>query len=170
LIPISQAYPYLQHIIVAVSAVHYYHAIKQSSHHSPSIVRQALIDALHSRQEAIQALMVVLQRPRGDTAKEQSEQDALLATVLFFVNFSLIDSGKDGWKDHLTAAGRLLATQWLAPTAQTSATDDRPSSGPNLKFDDVPLAISGAISPSTFDLATKPETQMLRACRTILGE
>ncbi|KAI0875571.1 fungal-specific transcription factor domain-containing protein [Hypoxylon argillaceum] len=122
LIPMSRTYSYLQHIIVAVSAVHYYHAVRYAT--SNEIVQQsrvaqnALIDALRARQEAIRGLRAIIQERRSNNrhAESQADQDALLATVLFFVNFTLIDSGKDGWKDHLTAAGRLLSV-YAPPTA-----------------------------------------------------
>ncbi|KAI8631814.1 hypothetical protein F5Y19DRAFT_376712 [Xylariaceae sp. FL1651] len=120
LIPMSQAYSFLQNIIIAVSAVHYYHAIRYaSSNIAPHsrLARKTLIDALHARQEAIQELIAMIERRRSehDLAQSQAEQDALLATVLFFVNFALIDSGKDGWRNHLTAAGRLLSVYAPSP-------------------------------------------------------
>ena len=111
LIPMSQAYSYLQHIIIGVSAVHYYNAVRYATpEHSP-VAQRALIDALHARQIAIRELIALIEERRAGNrrAETQADQDALLATVLFFVNFTLIDSGRDGWKDHLTAAGRLLS-------------------------------------------------------------
>ncbi|KAI0102552.1 fungal-specific transcription factor domain-containing protein [Nemania sp. FL0031] len=121
LIPMSQTYSFLRHIIVANSALHYYHAIRNSA---PEVAERsratqnALINALRARQYAIRELRAIIQERRtGDReAESQMDQDALLATVLFFVNFTLIDSGKDGWKDHLTAAGRLLSV-YAPPTA-----------------------------------------------------
>lgn len=113
LIPLSQTYSYLQHIIIAVSAVHYYHAIKyatsKTAQHS-RVAQNALIDALRARHDAIRELRAIIQeRQTGQRdAESKSDQDAMLATILFFVNFTLIDSGK-GWKGHLTAAGRLLS-------------------------------------------------------------
>ncbi|KAJ2981963.1 hypothetical protein NUW58_g6554 [Xylaria curta] len=120
LIPMSQTYSYLQHIIIAASAVHYYHAISNSSTEEAGrslVAQNALVDALQARQVAIKELIAIIQERRsGDPRTEsQADQDALLATVLFFVNFTLIESGKDGWKDHLAAAGRLLSLH--APTS-----------------------------------------------------
>ncbi|TGJ85532.1 hypothetical protein E0Z10_g3282 [Xylaria hypoxylon] len=111
LIPMSQTYSYLQHIIIAVSAVHYYNSIRNAASERSHVAQSALIDALHARQVAVQELIAVVQERRAGNrhAESQADQDALLATVLFFVNFTLIDSGKDGWKTHLTAAGRLLS-------------------------------------------------------------
>ncbi|KAK5630224.1 hypothetical protein RRF57_005939 [Xylaria bambusicola] len=140
----SQAYSYLQHIIIGVSAVHYYNAIRYAtSEHSP-VAQNALIDALHARQIAIQDLIALIQERRVDNrhTETQADQDALLATVLFFVNFTLIDSGKDGWKDHLTVAGRLLSIHGLATM---------PFSLPQQHEQQLLL---NTLSPSTSDLAS----------------
>ncbi|RWA03536.1 hypothetical protein EKO27_g11571 [Xylaria grammica] len=111
LIPMSQRYSYLQHIIIAVSAVHYYNAIRNAAPMHSYVAQNALVDALHARQVAIRELIDVIQERCAGIrhAESQADQDALLATVLFFVNFTLIDSGKNGWKNHLAAAGRLLS-------------------------------------------------------------
>ncbi|KAI1130656.1 fungal-specific transcription factor domain-containing protein [Nemania abortiva] len=121
LIPMSQKYSFLRHIIVANSALHYYHAIRNGTPaiaESSRATQNALINALRARQNAIQELRAIIQERRADprSAENQTDQDALLATVLFFVNFTLIDSGKDGWRDHLTAAGKLLSV-YAPPTA-----------------------------------------------------
>ncbi|CAJ2508908.1 Uu.00g139340.m01.CDS01 [Anthostomella pinea] len=115
LIPMSQTQPFLQHIIIAVSAIHYSRAMNYESRLTSQcslVANSALIDALCARQKAIQELRGALERQRtlGEN-DDPAEKDALLATVLFFVNFALIDSGKDGWRDHLRAAGRLLSAQ-----------------------------------------------------------
>ncbi|KAH9905829.1 fungal-specific transcription factor domain-containing protein [Xylariomycetidae sp. FL2044] len=126
LVPRSQTHPFLQHIIIATSAVHYSHTMRHVS--SPGrplthIARQALVDALEARHRAIRELRRALGgggagAKAGGGGEEQQlvavvkdkdgDNDALLATVLFFVNFSLIDSGREGWRDHMRAAGRLL--------------------------------------------------------------
>lgn len=91
----------------------------------------------------------------------------MLATILFFVNFTLIDSGK-GWKDHLTAAARLLSvySPLTAPLFHTGEDNQ-------LQRD--------SISPSTPDPApfSPPETppaflegppQRLTACDYIASD
>ncbi|KAI0006744.1 fungal-specific transcription factor domain-containing protein [Xylariaceae sp. FL0662B] len=112
LIPMSQVYPFLQHIIVATSAIHYSNAIRRSHwDESPrAVVNNALIDALHARHRAIKSLQIVIERQTllGDVAGDPEEKDALLAAVLFFVNFSLLDSGKGGWRDHMKIVKELL--------------------------------------------------------------
>ncbi|KAI0514654.1 fungal-specific transcription factor domain-containing protein [Xylaria bambusicola] len=144
LIPMSQAYSYLQHIIIGVSAVHYYNAVRYAtSEHSP-VAQSALIDALHARQIAIRDLIALIQERRDSNrhAQTQADQDALLATVLFFVNFTLIDSGKDGWKDHLTVAGRLLSIH--GPATMPFALPEKDEHQSQLK----------PPSPSSLDLAS----------------
>ncbi|KAK7972925.1 fungal-specific transcription factor domain-containing protein [Apiospora saccharicola] len=113
LIPISGSYSFLRHIIVAASALHYYNAgCPSSSTRVQSLITGgALVDALRARQKAIKGLQEVLERHRLNPHDESlaHERDAVLATVLFFVNFALIDSGKGEWRAHMRAAGSLIA-------------------------------------------------------------
>ncbi|KAI0023966.1 hypothetical protein F4780DRAFT_686423 [Xylariomycetidae sp. FL0641] len=114
LIPMSQANPYLQDIIVAVSALHYCHAMRHASALTPgcrSVANSTFIDALRARQRAIRGVIDALKAQESGSKRTEVTHIALLATILFFVNFSLIDSGKDGWRSHLKAAGRLLIGQ-----------------------------------------------------------
>ncbi|KAI1359160.1 fungal-specific transcription factor domain-containing protein [Xylaria arbuscula] len=143
LIPMSQAYSYLHHIIIGVSAVHYYNAVRYATSERSPVAQTALIDALHARQIAIRELIALIEERRAGNRRgeTQADQDALLATVLFFVNFTLIDSGRDGWKDHLTAAGRLLSIHG-------------PSTPFSLLGEDEYQLQSNNPSPSTLDLAS----------------
>ncbi|KAK8024172.1 Acriflavine sensitivity control protein acr-2 [Apiospora rasikravindrae] len=113
LIPISSSYSFLRHIIVAASALHYYNAGCHSSptRAQPLVAKGALVDALRARQNAIKGLQEVLERHRLAPNDESlaHERDAVLATVLFFVNFALVDSGKGEWRSHMRAAGSLIA-------------------------------------------------------------
>lgn len=168
----SQTYSYLQHIIIAVSAVHYYHAIRNATSGTSPVAQHALVDALRARHKAIHELINIIQDSRTGNrpAERQADQDALLATVLFFVNFTLIDSGKDGWKDHLTAAGRLLSL-YVPPT--TVPLLFRAKDDDEIQFD--------CSSPSTSDLASlsdpitpqdflKVEYQPLNACDYVTSD
>ncbi|KAI0487142.1 fungal-specific transcription factor domain-containing protein [Xylaria cf. heliscus] len=172
LIPMSQTYSYLQHIIIAVSAVHYYHAVRNATSESASVPQNALIDALRARQDAIRELIDIIQERRtGDRrAESQADQDALLATVLFFVNFTLIDSGKDGWKDHLTAAGRLLSL-YVPPTTVplffcAKDGDDTQSDCSSPSTPDL-TSLSDPITPQDF---LKVESQRLSACDYVTSD
>ncbi|KAI1264350.1 fungal-specific transcription factor domain-containing protein [Xylariaceae sp. FL1019] len=176
LIPMSQSYPYLQHIVIAVSAVHYYHAVRHNSCRSSGDVRQVLIDALRARQQAIEELITVLNRPpsTSDHMRDQKEQDALLATVLFFVNFTLIDSGKDGWRTHLTAAGQLLSlsvkrTALLSLPSITREVDGAPVT-PAIALDDERLAVPETMFPGTLGLAVDHVARSPSACDYVASD
>lgn len=112
----STFYPFLQNILVAASAMHYSNVVFRSSsgeaNRSKASV-DAIVDALRARHNAIKGLQRVLENHRGfgNEATHSDEKDALLATVLFFVNFALIDSGKGGWRSHMKAARTLIAAQ-----------------------------------------------------------
>ncbi|KAI1865124.1 hypothetical protein JX265_008171 [Neoarthrinium moseri] len=84
-----------------------------SIHDHSKVATDAIVDALRSRHKAIKALQQVLERHQASnlSAENPDEKDALLATVLFFINFDLIDSGKGGWRTHMKAARALLAAQ-----------------------------------------------------------
>ncbi|KAH6645878.1 fungal-specific transcription factor domain-containing protein [Truncatella angustata] len=116
LIAMSTSYSFLQHILVASSAMHYSNLARRSfptSQHSQKASIDALVDALRARHDAIKGLQVVLERNKTpiDRPYQFDEKDALLATILFFVNFALIDSGKGGWRSHMKAARSLIAAQ-----------------------------------------------------------
>ncbi|KAI0856713.1 fungal-specific transcription factor domain-containing protein [Xylaria cubensis] len=165
LIPMSQTYSYLQHIIIAVSAVHYYHAIRNVTPGISTVAQNALIDALRARQDAIREIIDIIQHRHTGArhAESQTDQDALLATVLFFVNFTLIDSGKDGWKDHLTAAGRLLSLYvppTTAPLSFCAKGDDEMQLGSSSLSTPDSAYLSDPITPHDF---LEAECQPLRA-------
>ncbi|RYC64219.1 hypothetical protein CHU98_g2007 [Xylaria longipes] len=175
LIPMSQTYSYLQHIIIAVSAVHYYHAIRNVTSGVSSVAQNALIDALRARQDAIRELIEIIQERRSSNryAESQADHDALLATVLFFVNFTLIDSGKDGWK-HLTAAGRLLSL-YIPPTTVPLLFCDRDDDDDDdethldcssLSMPDL-ASLSNPITPRDF---LEVECQPLNACDYVTSD
>lgn len=108
LIAMSTSYPYLQNILVASSAMHYANIMRRANASKASV--DALVDALRARGDAIKGLQVVLQKQKYDT-RHLDEKEALLATVLFFINFALIDSGKGGWRSHMKAARKLIEAQ-----------------------------------------------------------
>ncbi|KAI1815120.1 fungal-specific transcription factor domain-containing protein [Poronia punctata] len=169
LIPMSQTYPYLQQIIIAVSAVHYYNTLSNNTTslkttvYSP-LARAALIDALNARQKAIRGLITIIQqkqtgkeesRGRQQQKQQQADQDALLATVLFFVNFTLIDSGREDWKGHLTAAGRLLSYHGLSTLSFAHVADKNYMySGPFSTFTHGTTTVRPPITTSEEEAAT----------------
>ncbi|KAI2631375.1 fungal-specific transcription factor domain-containing protein [Hypomontagnella submonticulosa] len=117
LVPISQKYPFLREIIIAVSALHFSNAVRW--HKSPRLVIDAVVDAMRARHRAIKSLQAVIESQTilDDAEVDEGGKDVLLAAVLFFVNFALIDSGKGGWRAHMNFVGRLLSTRTINPIA-----------------------------------------------------
>ncbi|KAI1099444.1 fungal-specific transcription factor domain-containing protein [Jackrogersella minutella] len=109
LVPMSQEYPFLREIIIAASALHFCNAMRW--HESPMPASDALVDALRARHRAVKSLQTAIERQRDPNNAEvdDREKDALLAAVLFFVNFALIDSGKSDWRSHMNFVGKLLS-------------------------------------------------------------
>lgn len=146
--------------------MHYYHSIKNATstiaQHS-RVAQNALIDALRARHGAIRELRAIIQeRQTGHhDAESKADQDAMLATILFFVNFTLIDSGK-GWKGHLTAAGRLLSVYSPLTAPLFHAGED---SGLQLDSISPPTQDPAAFAPSETPLAFfEGPPQRLTAC------
>ncbi|KAI1412743.1 fungal-specific transcription factor domain-containing protein [Hypoxylon sp. FL1857] len=138
LVPMSQGYPFLREIIVAASALHFCNAMRW--HRSPRPAVDALVDALRARHRAIKSLQAVIehQKDLGDVELNDTEKDALLAAVLFFVNFALIDSGKGGWRAHMNFVGRLLSLRTPSSSQSniqgTMTTGSQPDSKSSLDF------------------------------------
>ncbi|KAL7619774.1 hypothetical protein AAE478_010316 [Parahypoxylon ruwenzoriense] len=115
LAPMSQTYPFLREIIVAASALHFSNALRHSAlrwNENPRAVVDALVDALSARGRALKALREVIEQQKlagGDDVDDGGEKDMLLAAVLFFVNFTLLDSGRGGWRAHMNFVGKLLS-------------------------------------------------------------
>lgn len=131
LIPLALKHSFLLHIITATSALHMSNAFHlkvtaasllgtttvsvpsdpiahlQYLRSADAASRKALLDSLVAKQKAISHLRAVLETP------ESADSGVLLAAVLFFVNFELIDLGPSQWKAHLPGACRIL--QLLTP-------------------------------------------------------
>jgi hypothetical protein len=67
--------------------------------------RQAFIDALAAKQKALYLLKPALEH------LDSVGGEVVLAAVLFFMNFELIDPGSRGWRLHLEGAAKIMA--WL---------------------------------------------------------
>jgi hypothetical protein len=91
-------FPYLKEMIIATSAMHL--VTRRRCNSLPS--GNDLIYALSAKTRAINLLRIAL-----DEVNE-SNRPAILAAVVFLVNFDLIDSGRGGWKAHLQAAGTII--------------------------------------------------------------
>ena len=120
LIPLALDHPFLLHIVVATSALHLFntlHCTKLTTA-QPSLVasgssrlgvaagqlsKTTLTDALAAKHRAICSLRPALEDP------DSGNREIILAAILFFINFELIDVGNDGWQPHLRGAGRVMA-------------------------------------------------------------
>ncbi|KAI1654469.1 fungal-specific transcription factor domain-containing protein [Daldinia decipiens] len=116
LVPISHKYPFLREIIIAASALHFCNGARW--HKSPWHAADSLADALRARHRAIKSLQEVIEhhKVQGHVENDDAGRDALLAAVLFFVNFALVDSGKGGWRAHMNFVGTLLRMQTSNPS------------------------------------------------------
>ncbi len=123
LIPLTKQHEVLLHIIIANSALHMSNASQQllisdttafplkycpnklgsTSLGSSTIQRPKLYqDALTAKQRALRLLNSAL----NDMAS--ADIDVTLAAVLLFIEFELIDSGKDNWRSHINGARTLI--------------------------------------------------------------
>ncbi|CAI6332751.1 unnamed protein product [Periconia digitata] len=122
LIPAIKSHPSLLQIILANSAFHIYNTtkepLKQSSYQQASesclVVRNQDIcrpggpmklyyrDALVAKQKALSLLAQVV------TSVNNSNIDMVLAVILFFINYDLIESGRDNWKVHMEGAKKIV--------------------------------------------------------------
>lgn len=100
---------YLREIVIATSAMHL--ATHRRSRGQPT--GTALVHALSARQQAIRFLRSAITHITDDN------RFVILAAVVFFVNFDLVDSGKGTWKTHLDAAGVLINALYGDATSPT---------------------------------------------------
>lgn len=128
LIPLALEHPFLLHILVATSALHLFNTLHRTAftiaqphllvasdtNHRLGIVtnsegpvdrlsKTALTNALAAKHRAICSLRTALAQP------DDGNREVILAAILFFINFELIDVGNGGWQPHLRGAGRLMA-------------------------------------------------------------
>jgi hypothetical protein len=105
LIPLSGDHPVLQYIIVAISALHLANTTRkdfstQTDRQDPS--EKTYKDALLAKQKALRLLSEEL------TNSESMNSDIVLASIMLFIEFELLDSGKNGWKFHTEGAKQLM--------------------------------------------------------------
>jgi Fungal specific transcription factor domain/Fungal Zn(2)-Cys(6) binuclear cluster domain len=123
LIPLTRGYPALLHVIIAISALHMSNASQRpfrkssftlaqrkttsrygidSTSFSSTPSSKAYSQALLAKQSALRLLRRIL----NDT--QSADLEIVLASVLLFVEFELIDSGRDDWRFHINAAKGLI--------------------------------------------------------------
>ncbi|KAF2126747.1 hypothetical protein P153DRAFT_377715 [Dothidotthia symphoricarpi CBS 119687] len=134
LIPATSAYPLLLHIIIANSAFHIFNLshnpIGQSAYQteqSPCLVayyqavsrfggplKSSYRDALVAKQQALALLA------QNVATVNESNIDLILITILMFVNYALVESGRDKWKVHMEGAQKLIMLLGEPPYLQHS--------------------------------------------------
>lgn len=111
LISLTHRNPMLLHTIVATSALHMSNAAQALSPKDisppaedgqPTVIPSAYYDALMAKQRALCMLRMAL----NDGA--QMPLEITLAVVLLLLEFELIDSGRDSWRQHTKGARALI--------------------------------------------------------------
>ena len=123
LIPLAHQHPALLQIIIANSALHMSNACQKSLvldttafflRHPTSLLGspcssssaiqqpESYNDALAAKQRALHLLKSAL------TSIASVDIDVILAVVLLFIEFELIDSGRDNWRYHLNGARTII--------------------------------------------------------------
>lgn len=91
-------YDFLRETILATAAVHKV-SLQRCQGQSYS---QELLDALAARGRAYRLLRKALNN------LDEGNTPAVMISVVFFINFDLIDNGRGNWKTHIEAAGNLI--------------------------------------------------------------
>lgn len=111
LLPLTHQHPVLLHIIIAMSALHMSNACQKAlpcSRLPPAQRSEYYEDALTAKQRALLLLKFAIDNPAT------LDIDVTLAVVLLFIEFELIDSGKDDWKHHIDGA-RAITGSFYGP-------------------------------------------------------
>ncbi|KAF2201596.1 hypothetical protein GQ43DRAFT_371055 [Delitschia confertaspora ATCC 74209] len=121
LVPATSMYPLLRHVMVANSAFHVHNLSRQLVIQSRYQERQttpitpyyqtgfdgpfqsSYRDALLSKQAGLSLLSQSVE------VVNQWNFDIILAAVILFINYDLIESGKDSWKVHFQGARKLIS-------------------------------------------------------------
>ena len=125
LVPLTHQHPVLLEIIIANSALHMtnayqkslvFHTTADSFHHrtslkcspgsssSENLQSESYTDALAAKQRALHLLKSAL------TSIASVDIDVTLAAVLLFIEFELIDSGRNNWRFHINGARTIIET------------------------------------------------------------
>ncbi|OAL44522.1 hypothetical protein IQ07DRAFT_242054 [Pyrenochaeta sp. DS3sAY3a] len=122
LIPATSAYPPLLQILIANSAFHVFNISRNPMHQSayqgertPAVMayyqavsrfggplKSSYRDALVAKQQALSSLA------KNVASVNETNIDFILATILMFINYALVESGRDKWKVHMDGALRLV--------------------------------------------------------------
>ncbi|KAI5201298.1 hypothetical protein E4T38_06150 [Aureobasidium subglaciale] len=166
LIPLIHQFPVLGQIIIATSALHMFNSSQTHSQERKPLIDRAgfnpYLDALTTKQRALKMLRhAVLEGTSGAA-------DVVLAVMILFIEFELMDFGRSDWKHHIEGArtvirglcrARLSGTQttspirsclisnWMVYETQYSPTHDKAITDQFIsRFD---ILASTATSPNT---------------------
>ncbi|PVI01073.1 hypothetical protein DM02DRAFT_562051 [Periconia macrospinosa] len=162
IIPAIKRHPSLLQIMLAASAFHIYNTtkepLKQSRYQQLQKVNFAICnqasnkctgpmksyyrDALLAKQKALSLLA------KSIASVDDSNIDMIMVVILFFINYDLIESGRDNWKVHMNGARKIVELLGTPPYLQ------RPMSRLRLHVlsDFVVFCVMG----STFTFSTMP--------------
>lgn len=132
LIPAISAYPSLLQIMLANSAFHVFNISRDPISQSPyqqdqkpclvayyqavskfgGPMRSSYQDALLAKQQALSLLAQLV------SSVNESNIDLILVVILLFINYDLIESGRDKWKVHMEGARRLIDLLGTPPYLQ----------------------------------------------------
>lgn len=132
LIPATTAYPSLLQIILANSAFHVFNISRDPMSQSPyqqdqkpclvayyqevsrfgGPMKSSYRDALVAKQHALSLLA------QSVASVNESNIDLILVVILLFINYDLIESGRDKWKVHMEGARRLIDLLGTPPYLQ----------------------------------------------------
>lgn len=132
ILPAASAHPLLLQIIIANSAFHIFNISCNPMGHSSSHDQQTALvptyyqtvgqfggplkssykDALVAKQQALSLLA------QNVASVDKSNIDLVLVTILMFINYALVESGRDKWKVHLDGAFRLVQLLGKPPYIQ----------------------------------------------------
>ncbi|KAH7380262.1 fungal-specific transcription factor domain-containing protein [Phaeosphaeria sp. MPI-PUGE-AT-0046c] len=122
LVPAVSAYPLLLHVMVANSAFHVFNISRNpmgpsayqaenslsAGNEMPLVtynvgpLRSSYRDALIAKQQALALLA------KSIVSVNEHNIDMILMTILLFVNYALVESGRDKWRVHMDGAWRLI--------------------------------------------------------------
>lgn len=124
LIPIALDHPMLLHIIIATSAIRMSHASQKLVHSraTPASIgavyqrinptapqRQDVAAYSQARSHALVAKYKALNLLQSTLSNETPmDLDVLLAVILLFVEFELLDTGRDDWRHHIDGARKII--------------------------------------------------------------
>lgn len=114
LISLTRDHPFLLQAVIANSAMHLsnLHSCPPSLDHceggnsiiiTTDTVLKFRRDAFNAEQKALQLLR------EAPNPRHGVERDVILSTILLFINFELMSSGKNRWRVHVEGARKIIA-------------------------------------------------------------